>query len=459
MLRRLICAILVLCLAAVTSIPVCAEDGRFALDDDMTLSATSAYVVFLGSDTPHDTVLYSQNDTEPIAPAGLVRVLMGLHAYKLMEEKNLKPSIAPVTFTEQLKDANFNATAGTGLPVAELAVGDTWTMEDLLSVAMVAAGSETVTMLTHELAGSDEAFVEGMNKLAKELGCTNTNVTNPYGLDDPMQYTCAKDMYIVLRYAMLNYPELTELMSYNGYVVKPLQGAEKSGASTNELLRPYSPHFYVKTMFGRSGFTESAGGSLAAVAKLEGFDVMTIVMGCNPAEEPRSAAFADTIALFDWAEDTFTYQSIIRKNQPIQRVGVDLAWNTDTVALVAKQDVNAVMRLDTELTALSYDITVDESLLNDDGNLTAAVDTDTVIASAKVFDGETLLTEVPLYAAKQIPRSQLLAALDTIWTVLSSPLVLIALAVLVVLFVAYVAISVMHNNSRKKKNQKKIKRY
>ncbi len=455
----MICAMLALCLLTVMSIPVCADDGRFALDDDMTLSAASAYVVFLGSDSPMDTVLYSHNDTAHVAPAGLVRVLLGLHAYRLMEEKGLKPSVAPVTYTEQLSEINFNATAGTGLPDADLEVGDTWTLEDLLSVAMVAAGSDTVTMITHELAGSNEAFVEGMNALAKELGCTDTNIVNPYGLDDPMQYTCAKDMYLITRYAMLNYPELTKLMSYNGYVVKPLDGEERSGASTNELLRPYSPHFYVKTMFGRSGYTASAGGSCVSAAKLEGFDVMTVVMGCTAPTDDNSAAFTETAQLFDWAEDTFTYQSVIRKNQPIQRVGVDLAWSTDSVALVAKQDVNAVVRLDTELTELSFDITVDESLLNEDGNLTAAVETDVVIANACVYDGETLLAEVPLYASKQIPRSQLLAVLDTVWTVLSSPLVLISLGVLILLFVVYIVISVAHNKSRRKNNRKKVKRY
>ncbi len=457
MLKRVFAVLLTVCLLLSSlSIPAFAQTN-YALDDGMIISAQAIYVVFLGNDMDADTELHSREPDTRLSPGEMIRVLFGLHAYELMEEKGIDPAIATATYTEELKDINYEATQGTGLPTAGIEVKDTWTLEKLMVVAMVAPASDAVTMITHTLTDSDDAFVKGMNELAARLGCTNTNVVNPYGIDDPNQYTTARDMYTLLRYTMLNYPALTEMMSYNSYSITPLVGDVKEGAATNLLLREYDEAgvYYSKTLFGRS---DRDGDACAAVAELNGFDALAVVMGCEQTEDD-AAAYRDIAALFEWAEDGFSYQSIVRKNQPISRVGVDLAWSIDTVALVAKQDVNAVLSLATDLTTLRYDIVVKEELLNADGNLTAPVDRETQLATARVYDGEILLAEVPLYAASYVPRSQLLAVMDTVWTVFSSPFVLISLAVLVVLFVAYVIISVWHNKVRRQKKRRRMRKF
>ena len=455
-LTALLLTVLLLCVAVSTPL---SASAAYTLDEATTVNATEAYVVFLGNDPSKDDVLFEKNANEKIAPAGLVRIMVGLQAMKLLESKKLDPATATASFTEEIDKATHKRLDGTGLVSVGLAVGDVWKIEDVLDAVMINTAGDAVTLLCVALAGSHEAFVDAMNATAAELGCVNTHFENAYGLEHEAQYTCASDMYRILRHASFYYPALAAVMAQTDCTINPVVGGQKFFANTCELLRYYSGYYDKYVRFGRSGRTEATGQSCASVAQINGLNVMAVTLGSRDDVGDNCAAFRDTTALYKWVKNTFDYKTVIHKSQPLGRADVYLGQKTDSVPLVAATDFVVMLRKEIDINTIKYTIELNPQYLDENGKLTAPVNTQTQYAVAHIYDGDVLLGSIPLYAQTEVKRSQLLAIATTVWSVLSSPFVLIALGVLFLLCVIYVIIAVVHNRSRRKKKQRRVKRY
>ncbi len=440
-----------LCTAVTVLILFCmplTAGAAYTLPDDVNPVATSAMVVYLGTDPSDDMLLYEENADKRLPPSGMVRVMVGLYALKLMDEQNIDPAVATGTFTESI----FNTFAGTGLYTVGMNFGESWKLEDLLSVSMIQTAADAVGTLATSLAGTQSRFVEGMNALAAEIGCENTHFTNIFGLDHADHYTSARDMYTMLRYATYEYPAMITMLSRDEYGVT-VNGEPDFWPTTNEMLRPASEFYYAPLVLGRSGFTESIGQSCASIARDEGIEFLTVVMGCKDAEGTDGLAFTDTMTLYRWAYNAFTYKTIVSKGQPVSRIPVDLAWRTDSVALVAGESLEGMLRNDLDLNTLRYEISLSEE------KLTAPVEKGQVCGTAAIYDGNEVVGTVELCAADAVAKSQLLALLHGIRTVLLSPAMLIVYALLAILLVSYIIMSVVHNQSRRKHKRKRVKQY
>src|SRR5205814_755453 len=86
-------------------------------------------------------------------------------------------------------------------------VGTNVTVRDLLQGIIVDSGNDACVAMAEYIAGTEEAFVDLMNKTAAELGMKNTHFTDSTGLPDPHHYTTARDMSILARALVYNFPE------------------------------------------------------------------------------------------------------------------------------------------------------------------------------------------------------------------------------------------------------------
>lgn len=143
--------------------------------------------------------------------------------------------------------------------------GDTLTVRELLTAAMLESGNDTAYTLAEHVGGDTERFVELMNRYAREMGLAETSFENPVGLDDPEHHSSARDLARMARSA-LSHPELREILDTPSAVID-VEGAETTPVreiplqSTNELLASYPAATGVKT-----GTTPAAGPSLVASA-------------------------------------------------------------------------------------------------------------------------------------------------------------------------------------------------
>ncbi len=439
----LLCAVLAICLAAA---PLTAQ-AAYELPEEVTVSARSALLMYLGGSPEEDTVLFEREADIRRSPAATVRVMVGLHAIRLIRAGNIDIDSATGVYDREC----YNQITGTGLGVVGMQIGDEWTLRDLLTATMAETAADACVALCRRLAGSVSAFVDGMNALAGELGCTATAFANVTGLDALGQYTTARELALITRAAM-EYPELVEMMGVNGYAVTPVVGRPQNRATVNSMLRPITDSYYPRLQFGRTGYADEAGRCMVSVAKDGGYQYMAVVLGSAAADgtDRAIAHFEDSQALFEWAFRNFSYKILLSEGQPVSQLNVGLAWSTDTVVLAAGRTFGTVVPndLDVSTVILQPQIAVE-------GAVDAPVDKGTAYGTvALLINLDRKLGEVPMVAAESVERSEVLVVWRAVKTVFGSRWLYIIIALFLLLVVVYVIISIVHNRRRRRRRRR-----
>ena len=115
-------------------------------------------------------------------------------------------------------------------------VGDEVSVENLLRGIIVASGNDACVALAEGLSGSEEDFVVLMNEKAEELGLENTNFNNSSGINDPNNYSTARDILIMSRYMIQNYPEYYSYFKETSFTWDRTGGDPITQGNRNPLL-------------------------------------------------------------------------------------------------------------------------------------------------------------------------------------------------------------------------------
>ena len=94
--------------------------------------------------------------------------------------------------------------AGAAESLIGLRPGERMAVADLLRALLLESANDAAVDLAENIAGSREAFVEQMNERASELGLDHTRYANPIGLDDPANYSSARDLATLARRLLRN---------------------------------------------------------------------------------------------------------------------------------------------------------------------------------------------------------------------------------------------------------------
>lgn len=151
---------------------------------------------------------------------------------------------------------------------------------DLLYGVMLPSGAECCIALADAIAGSEEAFVELMNKKAAKIGMEDTHFCDTTGLHNPDHYSTAEDMAVLLKYALKN-------DTFREIIESPYHSTPPTNIHPDGIT-------YYSTMFknlsdtavtggeikgGKTGFTNEAGLCLASFAKIEGREYILVTAG------------------------------------------------------------------------------------------------------------------------------------------------------------------------------------
>ena len=154
-------------------------------------------------------------------------------------------------------------------------VGTRVKVEDLLRGIIIASGNDASVALSEHMAGSESVFAEMMNQYAKKLGMKNTHFADASGLPDPNHYTTARDLTILARALIRDFPEMYKIFAERSYAYS---GAPKVKAQPNRngLLEKDPSVDGIKT-----GHTSSAGYCLLSSAQRDGRRLIAAVMGAK----------------------------------------------------------------------------------------------------------------------------------------------------------------------------------
>jgi len=136
------------------------------------------------------TILYSKDIHSKHAPASMTKIMSMLLYIEAIENGNLK-------WNELIKISTHASSMGGSQIYLE--AGEVMSVEDLFKGVAIASGNDATVALAERIGGSEDHFVELMNKRAKELGLKNTNFKNASGLDAANHYSSAYDMAVMAR--------------------------------------------------------------------------------------------------------------------------------------------------------------------------------------------------------------------------------------------------------------------
>ena len=175
-------------------------------------------------------------------------------------------------------------------------------MQDLLEALLLESANDAAAAIAENLSGSREAFVAEMNVRAEELGLENTSYANPIGLDDPANYSTARDLATLTR-LLLERPRFARIVDMP--VAELESGAISRVIDNRNTLVASTPWVTgVKT-----GHTTNAGYVLVGSAKGRGgAEVISVVLG-EPSEPARDA---DTLELLTWGLGQFRRVQVAR---------------------------------------------------------------------------------------------------------------------------------------------------
>ena len=362
--RRMGCWITVLALALGMLAPA-------AMAAPAEVAAKSAVLM----DAATGTVLYEQNAHEALAPASVTKVMTMLLIMEAIDSGKLRWEDT-VTASE--------AAAAKGGSQIYLKVGETMTVSDMVKSIAVSSANDCACAMAEHLAGSEEAFVEQMNKRAAELGMEDTHFVNCTGLDDEPEAashkTSAGDIAIMSRELLTKHPDIK---NYTTIWMDTVRGGTFGLSNTNKLVRFYNGATGLKT-----GFTSSAGYCLSASALREDMELIAVVMG----SETSQARFAACKSLLDYGFANYSLVAPeVAKSQVAVLLGVD-----DTVTAVPAQ----IPRL---LIDKSQRDSV-QTTLELKEQIEAPVSQGQRLGTLTVKAGEQVLQQVPLVAETSVPK-------------------------------------------------------
>lgn len=302
-------------------------------------------------DIDSGTVLLAQNDRLVVPPASLTKLMTLYLVYEALIAGDL--------------------TLDTKIPVSEKAwrmggsktfvkVGDHVRVEDLIRGVAVQSGNDACVVLAEFLAGSEAGFADMMNNKARELGMTQTHYVNATGMPDPDHVTSARDLFLLSRSIIINFPKYSHYSQEKQYTFNGIRQYNR-----NRLLWRDPSITGLKT-----GHTKDAGYCLIATNAKDGQRLVAVVLGAKGSKVREEEALRmlrhgnrmfETVRLFEenavvrklhvWKGDLDQVEGIVKKailvTVPRKERGaleVGLVYDEPLVApLTAGQQIGSVV--------------------------------------------------------------------------------------------------------------------
>ncbi len=267
-LRRGLTALLVLLVLVVSPTP--------GLAPPVAQSGDNARYAAIVVDAATGEVLFARHADSRRYPASITKVMTLYLTFEALQEGRVK-----------LDDVLTISPRAASQPPSKLglAAGQTITLDDAMHAMAVRSANDMAVAIAEHIGGSEARFTAMMTLKAQDLGMTQTRYVNANGLPDSRQLTTARDLAVLSRAVMRDFPQYYRYFGLRDWTY---QGREYR--NTNGLLRTGQGYDGIKT-----GFTNASGYNLAASAVRDGRRLITIVLGGRtvPSRNEHVAALMD----------------------------------------------------------------------------------------------------------------------------------------------------------------------
>jgi D-alanyl-D-alanine carboxypeptidase (penicillin-binding protein 5/6) len=321
-------------------------------------------------------VLGEYKADERMEPASLTKLMSAYAVFKAVKENRLKlDEMVPIS--EHAWKAEGSRTF--------VQVGTTVPAEVLIKGMIIQSGNDATIALAERVGGSEPAFVQLMNEYSKRLGMKNTNWADSSGLPNPNHYTTARDMAILSRALIAEFPEYYKYYSMKEFMWNKIKQQNRNGLLTRD-----------PTVDGlKTGHTESAGYCLVTSAKRGTMRLITVVLG-TPSIKAREDGSA---ALLNYGYTFYETTKVKSRGETVLKPHVYKAEEENPPVGVLQDVVVVVGR--GEAATLKTTATVTEPLI---APLPANKPVGTLTVTTQTGD---IVAKVPLYPLKNVAEGGL----------------------------------------------------
>lgn len=361
--KKVICFFICVCFM-MQSVAVFAEGNT-----DLGLNAKSAILM----EESTGNILYESNPDERLPIASVTKVMTMLLIMEAVDSGKIS--------LDDMVTVSENAMSYGGSTMF-LETGEQLTVNDMLKGIAVASANDGCVAMAEHLAGSESAFVDMMNEMAKELGMENTHFMNTNGLDEDDHYSSARDVAIMSRELMKH----ETIFNYTSIWMDTLRGGKFQLANTNKLIRFYDGANGLKT-----GSTSKALCCLSAAAKRNDMQLIAVVLGA-----PTSAErFASAKSLLDYGFANYAVNTQITAGDEVQKIAVEKGVDKE-VDVVAGDSCSTLVKKGQE-DNITKEIKIDETI-------TAPIEAGQKIGTMTISRDGEVIADIDLNASSAVEK-------------------------------------------------------
>ena len=336
-----------------------------------------------------DEVLFEMEADEQIYPASMTKIMTAIVAIDLIKKNKISLD------DKFIISENAWRLSQAGYSSMFIMINDEVSVENLLKGIIIASGNDACVALAEGIAGSEENFTQMMNEKAGEIGMTSTNFTNASGINDPDNFSTVRDIALMSKHLIKNYPEFYKLFKEKTFTWDRTGGDPIKQGNRNPLLYKNVGVDGVKT-----GYLAVEKYSLASSMKKNDRRVIAVASGF----ETKNFRSSESLKLLNWGfRNTNTFE--ISKNKKS-------TFEINTW-LGKKNKINTFTKEDYHVTINKKDIRHLSVFLNYSGPVKAPIQKGEKVAELIIKKKDETLKILPLYAAEDLKKVNFLNSLLT----------------------------------------------
>jgi|TARA_Y100000741_G_scaffold199919_1_gene152097 D-alanyl-D-alanine carboxypeptidase (penicillin-binding protein 5/6) len=332
-------------------------------------------------------ILYEKDADISIYPASMTKIMTAIIAFDFIKsgDINLDDKFIVSEKAWRLSTSGYSSMF--------IMVNDEVSVEDLLRGIIVASGNDACVTLAEGIAGTEEEFAILMTSKAKELGMENTNFANSSGINDPDNYSTARDILIMSNYLIKNHPNFYEYFAELEFTWDRTGGDPITQGNRNPLLYKNIGADGIKT-----GYLAVEKYSLASSINRNGRRLIAVGSGF----ETKNQRSKESTKILTYGLTNFDLVKITEANQVISELEVWLGQKNN-VEVYTKQNIYKTIK---KARKNRLKISV-----NYNGPIEAPIIKDQAIAKLKMVYDDELIGEYDLFAKEEIKRLNIFSRL------------------------------------------------
>ena len=344
-------------------------------DDVFAPSSKSAILI----EASTGEILYEKNANERLKPASMTKMMTLLLTFEAMERGDLK--------LEDEVIVSMNA-SGMGGSQILLETGEKITVDNLIKGVTIASGNDAAVALAEKIGGTEEYFVELMNKRAVELGLKDTHFQNAHGIDEDNHYSSAYDMSVIAR-ELLKHEKVTEYSKIYEMYLRENTNRKVWLVNTNKLVRFYD---YIDGL--KTGYTGGAGYCITLTGVKNGMRLIAVTMN-EPSIQTRNK---ETLGLIDYGFAQYELETLLSKESVI--ANKDIAKSTQRkVDIVPLENIKVLNKKMQNKKNVTYKIDIN--------SLEAPIKKGDKVGSITLIENDKETRTIPLTVKESIKKANI----------------------------------------------------